>query len=422
MAMIRVRQYAIQWQGHLAAAEAGVVRLGKRVGHLWSAFVNRLDILSMDRPVNAVHEVLLLVGVPALTTVIICAATNVAGETYKSGCNSFSNFLNDLLLRTLRPSTCVTVPFLSDVPTMLLAVTCPFAMVSYHLVRRRLNWLVQAVSGTGLVNPQLAAELVNGVHRMETAVDLNRRKKIIFFLVTTGMTVVLYWRYMNYGKLFNLLAVVRSGTSNESALRDSWWANYHHHLFLAALCIFIGSVGIYYALRTAWLYLMLGEIMITSRKSKVSTLEFNYVPQWKDRSYGWSPVTGGLFLLYMSTINFAVSMVAVFDMLQGAEWTIGVAAFFAVLGVVSNFIIISVPLLKMLGAHSAVEGRLRSRLARESPSADSSAQVLELSVAMADLATWRRIPVASLSSTALKVIPGLYAIVAFIVRVIFAHH
>lgn len=421
MTQVRVRD-AMRGRGRLATARNKVVRAGRRVDDAWSATVKRVNILSMDRPVNAMNEVLLLTLAPVLTIGVVCAATSVVGETYRAGCNSFSNFTNDLLLRMQGSSTCVAVPFLSDVPTILLSITCPFAMVSYHLVRRRLYRLIPAVSDTGLVNSDLAAELANGVYRIEAAVDLNRKSKIVFFMVTTAMTVWLYLRYLNYGKLFAILAEGRPGASIESALRASWWANYHYHPFLAALCIFIGSVGIYYALRAGWLYLMLGRVLITSRKSNMSTLAFDYVPQWRDRSYGWSPVTASLFLMYLSTINFAVSMIAVFDMLQGREWTIGVAAFFAALGVVSNMIIVIVPLIRIFAAHRAVEDRLRSQLIRGYAHVTSSAQVLEYSVATSDLAAWRRIPVASLSGTAFKVIPGLYAFIAFIVRVIFAKH
>lgn len=422
MALVRVREYTMRGRSRLATAKTGIARTGKRVTEVCSVSAKRMNVLAAERPVNVMQEIVLLTVVPMLTMGLICAATGAVGVVYQSGCNSFSNFLHDLLLGNQRSSTCVAVPFLSDVPTVVLSLTCPFAMVSYYLVRRRLNWLVPAVSSTGLVNSELAAELAKGVRRLEAAVDLNRSRKIGFFAVTTVMGIWLYWRYLNYGKIFTILATERLGASNESVLRASWWANYHYHPFLAMLYILVGSTGTYYALRAGWLYTMLGQILITSRKSKLSKLEFNYVPQWRDRSYGWSPITGGLFLIYLSTINFAVSMIAVFDMLQGREWTIGVAAFFAALGVLSNLIIIAVPLAKIIAAHRAVEGRLRSTLIQSASNAASPAEVLEYSVAAGDLATWRRIPVASLSVTALKVIPGVYAFIAFIVRVVFAKH
>lgn len=422
MTLVRARNYANIGRRRLAAARACVAAAGRRADAAWSALATKLNILSMDRPVSAGQEVLLLTVAPMLTMGLVCAATGLAGQTYRAGCNSFTNFSNNLLLRPERPSTCVAVPFLSDIPTLVLSVTCPFAMVAYHLVRRRLNWLLQAVSETGLVDAPLAAEMSKGLQRLQAAVDLNRAKKVTLFAVTTVMTTWLYLRYMWYGKLFTLLATTRHGVSNEAALRASWWANYHHYPALAALCIFIGSVGIYYALRAGWLYLMLGQILITSRKSKMSAPGFKYVPQWKDRSYGWTPVTGGLFLIYLSTVNFAVSMIAVFDMLQGREWTIGVAAFFAALGVASNMIIVLVPLLKMFAAHRAVERRLREELVQQAAAVNSPSSVLNYAIKATDLAAWRRIPVTSLSVTALKIVPGLYAFIAFIVRVVFAKH
>lgn len=422
MTLVRVRDYANVGRRRLAATMDGAITVSRHADAAWSRLAARLNILSMDRPVKAGQEMLMLTVAPMLTIGLVCAATGLVGQTYRPGCNSFTNFMNNLLLRPEHQSTCVTVPFLSDIPTILLSVTCAFAMVAYHLLRRRLNWLVTAVSETGLVDTALAAEMTKGMQRLQAVVDLNRAKKLVFFAVTTVMTTWLYWRYMTYGKLFAILATTRHGVSNESELRASWWANYHYHPVLAALCIFIGSVGIYYALRAAWLYLMLGEILITSRKSKMAAPEFKYVPQWKDHSYGWSPVTGALFLIYVSTVNFAVSMIAVFDMLQGREWTIAVAAFFAGLGVLSNLIIVLVPLIKMLVAHRAVERRLRDDLVRQVATVNSPNSVLDYAIKATDLAAWRRIPVNSLSVSTLKIVPGVYAFMAFVVRVIFAKH
>lgn len=283
--------------------------------------------------------------------------------------------------------------------------------------------MISAVSETGLVQqPKLKTELSKEVHRLESAVDLTLPSQLILFAVTTAMTTWLYTRYLLYGHLFTILATSKNGVSNVAELRASWWANYHYHPLLAAFCIFIGSIGVYYAFRAGWLYFRLGTMLMTKRRATAGTLQFDYVPRWKDKSYGWSPVTGALFLVYFSTVNFAISMVAVFDMLQNKTWTLVVAAFFVALGIVSDLIIALSSFFMMLGAHRAVERRLRDSLVKGLQQGARYPNPLEYAVAATDLTSWRRIPVSSLSGTALKVLPGVYAFVQFVVRAFILKH
>lgn len=387
------------------------------------AFLRRIDILSENRPVSGVQEALLLIVIPLITFAAVYILTSLDGVGYRPGCNSASNFFDNLLFRPGKLSTCQSVPFISDVPTVILSLTCPFAMVAYRLLRRRITWIVPALCETGLVQqPALKDELTKEVDRLESAVDLTLQKRLVLFVVTAAMVTWLYARNLVYGHLFSILATSRKGVSNEAKLRSSWWANYHHHLFLAALCIFIGTVGVYYAFRAGWLYLKLGAMLMKKRKSTPSGLHFDYVPRWKDKSYGWSPVTGALFVIYISTVNFAVSMVAVFDMLQSRQWTIGVAAFFAALGIVADLVIVLSSFFMMLGAHDGVQRRLRDSLVKGIKQGPGQADQLEYTIAAQDLSSWRTIPVASISATTLKVIPGIYAFIQFIIRVLPLKH
>jgi hypothetical protein len=385
--------------------------------------LSRIDVLSASRPVSMTAEVLLLILVPLLTFGAVLLLTSIAGVAHVPGCNSANNFIASLSLQRLKPSTCVAVPFLSDVPTVILSFTSPFAMVGYRLLRRRLTWIVSAVSETGLVERQeLRDVLTQAVQRLEVAIDLTLPRRIILFLLTAALTTWLYTRYLIYGHLFDLLARAHSGQGSAAELRASWWANYHHHLFLAALCIFIGTVGVYYAFRAGWLYLRLAAMLVARRKYSGQALRFDYVPRWKDKSYGWSPVTGALFMIYLSTVNFAVSMAAVFDMLQGKTWTIGVAAFFVALGILANLLITLTSFLLMIGAHRAVELRLRSSLTSAMALGHAPENSLADFFAATDLVAWRRIPVASAASTTLKIAPGIYAFIQFVARVLVARH
>jgi hypothetical protein len=386
-------------------------------------FARKADPLSAARPVSGISEALLLTSIPLLTFLAVLAFTGIAGVSYQPHCNSASNFLDSLLLRPGRPSTCKAVPFLSDIPTIILSVTCPFALVAYRLIRRRIGWLVPAVVETGLVSqPSLKGELSREVDILVSAVDLNLRTRLTLLVVTVAMTTWLYVRNLFHGHLFTILSRTRNGVSDEAALRASWWANYHFHPLLAVVCVSIGSMGVYYALRTGWLNFKLAAVLVARRKARVGTAGFDYVPRWKDQSYGWSPVTGALFLIYMTTVNFAASMVAVWDMLQNTAWTIIVAAFFVTLGIACDLAIIITSFIMLLRVHEAVRKRLRDSLVKGLEQGSGPLHPAEYTIAASDLTTWRRIPVASLSGTALKVVPGAYAFVQFAVKAFFVRH
>lgn len=370
----------------------------------------RADLLSADGPVSGRREASLLVFLPALTFGAVCLASAMSGVAYRPRCNSSSNFIANLFFQKTHPSTCQSVPFLSDVPTVILSFTSPFALVSYRLLRRRLASLLGSLEGTGLLTPQSGgAGLVKGIRRLERAVDLTPLTRLGLFATSVAMVTWLYSRNLRDGHLFNTLGRPGpNGGTTADALRETWWANYHHHPALAVVCVSIGSVGVMYALRASWLYMILGGVLYITRNAPPDTLPLHYVPRWKDKSYGWSPVTGVLMLIYVSTVNFAISMVSVFDMLRNETWTLGVAVFFALLGVISNLAIILMSLFRMVAAHQAVEQRLRESLS------SASLTTQEYVVAASELVAWKRIPVASFSGSVVKITPGLYAVFQFV--------
>lgn len=380
------------------------------------SLIKRLDFLSSTRPVSGKQEMLYLTLIPMLTFGVVCLVAWISGVAYRPGCNSTSNFMASLFFQPINSSTCDSVPFLSDVPMIILSISCPFALVAYRLLRRRLASLFQALESTGLLSPlDPTAAISRGIKRLERAVDLTPLRRIFLFVGSAGMVTWLYLQDLNEGNLFNTLArVAPDGTTNAEQLRATWWANYHQHPLLAALCILIGSVGVMYAFRAGWLYLRLGGVLFVTRKTPPDNLPTRYVPKWKDKSYGWSPVTAVLMLLYASTINFAISMIAIFDMLRNEPSTLAVAVFFAALGIASNMAIILTSFFRMVAAHRAVEKGLREELLK--PAAQRSPSMTSEGYAFAaqDLAAWRRIPVASFVGSAIKILPGFYALFQFI--------
>jgi hypothetical protein len=299
-----------------------------------------------------------------------------------------------------------------------------------------LRSLLAALSQTGLLRQSsLTEELSRAVKSLEYAVDMTVSRRAILFGASAIMTTWLYSRDLAQGHLFDILAKVGAdGRSNATVLRTTWWANYHHHFFFAFLCVSVGATGVYYALRAGWLYLILGVVLIRTsstvqylasygtRKATAKYLPLCYVPTWLDKGYGWSPVTGALVLVYFSTVNFAVSMVAVFDMLQNERWTLSVAIFFAALGIVSNLTIILSSFIRISAAHKVTEERLRERLKLGLQQGSSQMNPGEYAVAAGDLSAWRPVPVSSFSGSVVKVVPGIYAFIQFLRAFFEARH
>lgn len=378
-----------------------------------AAAIRRLDFLSMDRPVSGRFELAMLILLPLATFGVVCIATNAENVAFQAHCNSVSNFVASLLFQQTKPSTCQAIPFLSDIPTVILSFTSPFALVGYRLLRRRLEWMLSAVTATGLLKPQDAnSRLLPAIQRIKKSVDMTVLGRLTLFIVCCAMTTWLYWRNLVAGHLFSTLQTVYpNGKTNAAELRASWWANYHYHPWLAVLCVFIGSVGVYYAMRSGWLYIRLGIFLFRTRKADPEVLPLDYVPQWKDRSYGWGPVTGALTLIYFSTVNFAMSMASVYDMLRNERWTLFIATFFVLLGLISNLAIILTSFSRILAAHQAVSDRLRIRLGATLKDMRLDVSIAAwCTIAAADLSSWRRVPISSVTGGVIKILPGVYAL------------
>jgi hypothetical protein len=386
-------------------------------------WIKQVNWLSSAGPVNGKHEAALLTLLPLVTFAVVYVATNIESVAYRPGCNSASNFLATLIFRPAKPSTCTAATFLSDIPTVILSITCPVALVSYRLLWRRISSLPAALGETGLLErANLTPSLSRAIDQLRFKVDLNWLWRLGIFTLSLGMTTWLYTRNLADGHLFSILSSGNSDPRITAALRDSWWANYHHHPVLALLCISIGSTGVYYALRAGWLYLRLGAVLIMARSSAIDVLNLRYVPRWRDASYGWSPVTGILFLIYLSAVGFTASMVAVFDMLQNKAWTLYVAVSFGLLGIVATLLIVGGSLVKTVAAHKAVGEGLRATLIRDIRPGSGEMSQAEMAVAAADLSSWRWIPVSSIWGTVIKVVPGIYAFIQFLRAFFIANH
>lgn len=362
------------------------------------------------------------------STVILTGAYGVARE---DGCQGLRIFLGSLLLRHGEPANCQSVPFLVDIPTVFLSFTAPFAAISYMVIVRRLESLVPDLQRTGLAPTDVASE--DSRKRLAQALDRyipRGWRSLLIFALSLAMTTWLYTRNLESGGIFQALA---NPAASEDALRDRWWADYRDNGLLAVYCILVGAVGVHFTLTSAWLYALAGRYFMSSRRRNELGFRVLYVPRWRDRSFGWSPATGLAMLSYSTTINFAVSMIAVFDMLQTGSLNRTVAGVFAVCGVITDLTFIVLTLRVVIHSHKRVRAEVRQFVAERVAQVESSSRrslpgrrrarrlrsrrppnvvgtEADIVMAARDAESWPFLPISNPALGFLKVAPGLYAI------------
>ncbi|WP_157739825.1 hypothetical protein [Micromonospora narathiwatensis] len=369
---------------------------------------------------------------PLLVFALTMALTAAFGVARESGCQGFRAFLGSLLLRQGEPPNCRSVAFLVDIPTVILSLTAPFAAIAYLTILRRLESLVPDLQRTGLLPDDADTAAKYQVLRQWLHQLLPRGwKSCVLFAVSAMMTVWLYTRNLESGGIFQALA---SPAVPEEMLRDHWWADYRQHPVLAVHCILVGTIGVHYALASAWLYALVGRHLLSRSRRKSLAFRVRYVPRWRDRSFGWSPAIALIMLSYASTINFAISMIAVFDMLQTGSFNRTVAGAFATLGVLTDLTLVILTLNDVGKVHQGVRSSVRKSVARGLDKAEASREQrtrqrrpirngrsrshsvatrreVNIILAARDLDSWPALPISNLPLGLLKVAPGVYAII-----------
>ncbi|MBL7258773.1 hypothetical protein [Paractinoplanes lichenicola] len=362
-------------------------------------------------------------------TVLVTSAFDVAREP---GCQGFRVFLRSLLLRQGEPPNCDSVPFLVDIPTVILSLTSPFAVIGYLTILRRLEGLVPELQRTGLLpDDRVTAGADETMQQWLLRLLPRGWKGWLLFAVSAAMTIWLYSRNLQSGGIFEALA---NPAAPEAVLRERWWADYRDNPLLAVWCVFVGTVGVHFALASAWMYALVGQRLLSRRKRNLLDFRVRYVPRWRDKSFGWAPATSLIMLSYATAINFAISMIAVFDMLQGGVNRV-VAAGFATLGVCTDLALIVLTLRMIVKAHHGVRADVRAFVAhavrvaeirrgqrdrrRRGTFAAPHHRVdyvvaepeVDVILAARDAESWPPLPIANLAVGIVKVAPGIYAII-----------
>lgn len=343
---------------------------------------------------------------PVVGFVATLAVTSAQDVARNPQCQGVRAFFSQLILRTQVPVDCSSVPFLVDTPTVILSFTAPFAAIAYLILVRRLSSLGEALNASGLLRTSRTA-LLSAFDRI-AQLAYNPRWHVPVAAIAIALTIWLYTRNLATGGIFQTLASERY---DAETLTFRWWANYRTHPYLAFHCVFIGVVGVHFSLMSVLVYAKMAWELVRRVRSDQSSV-FRYVPRWRDPSFGWQPALSIAVLAYFTAINFALSMIAVYDMLKGGVVDQTVATFFIALGVVTNFSLVFSWFWFIRSRHGRIRARLETDVSRvlrraESPTPSmrltslrrsnrsnltASAQTAHILIATQDLQNWPGFP------------------------------
>lgn len=377
---------------------------------------------------NEKHFTTMLVAWPILGFLMTTLLTALFGVAREPACQGWRVFVAQLVLRQRFSTQCTSVPFLVDIPTVLLSFTAPFAAIGYLVILQRLAYLIPALEESRLIRRGAESHRINSaVAEVVERTAFRKWRSWLLFVVSYALTVWLYSRNIQSGGIFEALS---SSTVSAADLRSRWWANYNSNVLLAVWCITVGAIGVHFSIASSWLYIKVSWIAIRANRRRRFEISPEYVPGWLDRSYGWSPITALAGIVYASAVNFAISMIAVFDMLHSGSTNLAVAVGVGSFGLASDLSISLIIILVVAGAHrnvrestvAVLRAPRRARRRRASSPVANQARVLRrlpnlgaagIDAVTEDLRRWPVLPIASPALGVLKIAPGLYALYQF---------
>lgn len=334
--------------------------------------------------------------VAGLNFMITLALTSMRGVATDEQCSGFWDIVK---FGSVEPGSlieCETIPYLLDFSIVILTATTPIAMLGYYFIVFQLEGLGKKLMQSGLIYRRESRIIIE--REMAHAVHFSGGLKLGLVVLSTVLVIWLYVQHQTYGGWYLQL-------SQDYGSRKSW-SDFDIYPEFAIACIVWGIVGVYYALRTAILYVRLLRVLRRLRsKQNVAVKHLQYRPSWLSKTNGWSPLMDIVYMLFVHIMNFMFSMFAVYDMLKTEPVNQVVGLSVIISGAVLHFAALCIPLaliyrifgrLKERTKLLAVSGRMgpRNGLAKWDKHA-----------ILSDLEADRALPIASWWKSAWKVVP-----------------
>lgn len=317
--------------------------------------------------------------IPLAFIYILCAD---AGVLWERGFNPFDIFSGSHPLQARSKGT-ISIPFLSDLPSLLLSLTSTSSIVTYRILRRLRYSLQTDLSHSRLLNPgDVGPGIQSSFDAMLSRSRLRVIGNIVSFIVTLGVSVGFYKLAASSSYLFKTVSRLTGSNVSTPDLRDSWWAA--HNWLLATCWIGLGFVGSLLAILQGWDYLKIVKLCDDLRRARV----LDHVPPWRADQYGWRPITRLVDLKAIGGITFVLAYLPVIYLLHGINAYVNIALVILLLMAVVQTVYQLQILVKLPAMHreivrtqvDAVAGRLGPLLEQSIQGQLGSSEYPELAV------------------------------------------
>lgn len=171
-------------------------------------------------------------------------------ELYESHCGALHT-MSVLFGSVKHPRHCSRLTLSADLPSIVLAISVTLAAWFFHASEK--SW-------TGLLDALEKNEVLAPNHRDMFDPSGRRERMLHWFTGTTRGRVMTWFFVMAVAVLFyeitysgahlfhDYAAGAAQPPGSYTAVRNGWWANWHHYPLLAVMWIIVGAAGLYWAM------------------------------------------------------------------------------------------------------------------------------------------------------------------------------
>lgn len=209
-------------------------------------------------------------------------------------------------------SACTALAFSADLPSQALALTSIFATAFWGWLRAAIRRFPQQLRTDAALSAKERRDAEAYLRHLfrwgSNARGVPWRKWVTLALLAAADVVlgVLFQRYAyTRNPMFGRLAA--GSPSIETALQENWWAGGQADLVLRVSWVAVGCLGVFFAVRTVELYILLRKLVRTC----IAPARLRYKPSALDENYGLGSFVRINDWLRACTINFSVTAIAI---------------------------------------------------------------------------------------------------------------
>ena len=264
-----------------------------------------------------------------LPLLVIVANCWASGVLWQSGFNPIKVFYFGESLRSLVPPDHVTtrIPFVSDLPSVALAIASCLSIFQYLLVKEQSKRLPRELRESSLVSRDQGArhEVDQIFSNFEKSCRVSPVLRWSSPPILLGVAAGLLYLVRHHATFFSQVSRLSGRSLSVNYLKSTWWTT--HGILLSMSWIILGAAGVFFTL----LHLRISmELLKTFRTLKERRL-LQYVPSWRSPDNGWRPLARLVDLKVLGLVTFILMANAMWIFFHGKStvWNLCLYATYA---------------------------------------------------------------------------------------------